>query len=939
MLASRVMEDGDGNIWVTGDKGLLKFDRKLGDFVPLTEAFSTQYSPLTNNQHCMLIDKDNNLWLGGENSLNITSLNHEKFHSFAFKKGDSLGIPNTAIYSLCLIDTTDLWAATYGGGILKAHLPSGKITRYFRKGEATKGELLTNNTLKITHVHDNTLWVGSAAGLFKGEMKGNEEVEFTYFRNEVNRGNYIFDIKERPDHTLLLGTIEGLFTFNPATDSFSHFPNPEILREVVFFIAQEEDILWVGTDGRGLVKYNVATQKYQNYVNDPQDPHTISINSVNHVLKDPGGWYWVSTTLGLNLFNPTTEAFESFSESAGIPHHYICATMLDGEDNIWVSTGKGTSKLTISRAADGRPSIGNIRNYTIEDGLGANGYNFGAYTQGKNGRMFFAGKGGITYFDPKEIAAESKPSKTVLSSFKVLNEPWEGDFQVPALKEVELDYFQNFFSFTFSAQNYLNPKDPQYAYKLEGLDEDWVFTDRQYSGYTKVKPGAYTFLAKSTNRNGEWGTPTSMKIVVRNPYWLSWWFLSMCAALIFGVGYLFFQLRIRQIASQRARKVAEQSAAHKAAFLANMSHEIRTPMNAVVGTMHLLGNTSLTPKQQRYVENVRQSAENLLVIVNDILDFSKIEAGKLTFIQKPFQIRETLDYVYQILSHRAAENETTLDVICEENVPKVLVGDATRLIQILLNLGSNAVKFTKEGKVSIRVTGLPEGTDRWWLTLAIEDTGIGISEEKLQTIFDSFVQGGSEITQQFGGTGLGLSIARRLVNDQGGNIQIESELNKGTTFTVKIPYQKGMELAAESREEKTTVLDVVPKKLKLLLAEDNQINREIAVEIIQEMIPFAQIETAENGKKVIDRLSQANRYDLILMDIKMPIMDGYTCAKVIREQFPPPINRIPIIALTATATDEEIQKCLEIGMNDFVPKPFDPEELKAKILKFGKNEV
>ncbi len=941
-LVSDLIQDKQGNIWVACSTGVAFYRRDLGEFVHLEGDTRDPSSPLTNHIYEIYLDKNENLWIGMGVNVVLSRLRSKPFNTLFHDPNDEGGLPKETIYSWAMNKNKDILLGTFGGGLVQLspdmkvkHIYKYNPQKYNRSGRSS---ITSNSLIKVLQAKNGDLWVGAVNGLIEGELTADGTYNFISYRNPVPRGNFIYAMEEQPDGNIWIGSIAGLFEFNVDTHTFTHLLKDSTESTVYSLYYEEEtNFLWIGGYA-GLQKWDLTRDSVSIYKKNRKEKYAISSNTTNHIRRDPGGWYWVSTEFGLNLFDPVTEKFQVFLEKDGLPDHYISATFLDEEQNVWVSMTGGIVKLLVERKADGQPEIKGIRTYTIEDGVAANGHSFGSYLKGEDGTIYLGATGALTYFKPQDIVDDQEEAEVAITSFKVFNEDIPLSKQPAALTKIELDYFQNFFSLEFSSLDFANADKIHYAYMLEGVDPEWIFSNRRFAGYTKLAPGDYDFKVKATNGEGKWGEPTTLTIHIRPPFWLTWWFGVLIGIVILGIGFVISKVSARQRMIQKEKEVAERSSRHKAEFLANMSHEIRTPMNAVVGTTHLIQNTALDTQQKRYVETIRQSAENLLVIINDILDFSKIEAGKLTFIEKPFKIRELKEYVYQTLSYRALENDTTLNVTCDDKVPEVLVGDATRLIQILLNLGSNAVKFTKEGQVDIVLGGKADKLGKWRLDIKVRDTGIGIPAEKLRAIFDSFVQGGNEVVQQFGGTGLGLSIARRLVVDQGGEISVDSEVGQGTVFSVLLPYKIGNASDIQQPQTEFGAGNEVRKSLKLLLVEDNRINREIAVEIIQEMIPYAYIETAENGKEVIDLLTEANRYDLILMDIKMPIMDGYTCAKLIREQLPAPINRIPIIALTATATDEEIQNCLEIGMNDFVAKPFDPKMLKDKILKFTRQE-
>lgn len=381
-------------------------------------------------------------------------------------------------------------------------------------------------------------------------------------------------------------------------------------------------------------------------------------------------------------------------------------------------------------------------------------------------------------------------------------------------------------------------------------------------------------------------------------------------------------LKVKLIQTEEEREKAIQSEKFKQQFLANMSHEIRTPMNAILGMTRLALNTPLDAVQEKYLKGIHQSAGNLLVIINDILDFSKIEAGKLEFESIPFQIREVIHQVLDILKFKAEEKGLLLNQDVGADVPEWVNGDPVRLHQILLNLAGNSIKFTNSGHVAIRCH--PSGAA---FRFEVSDTGIGIPLEKQAHIFESFSQAQSDTTRNYGGTGLGLTITKELTELQGGQIGLYSEPGKGSTFWIEIPYVKTsappLPVHAENHEND---LDGI----RILLVEDNPFNQIVATDTLEEFIKNVTIEVAEHGQEALEKLQAQKHFDVILMDVQMPVMDGFEATKAIRNS-PPPISSIPIIALTANAVKEEVQRCKDCGMDDFVTKPFDPKELLKKI--------
>lgn len=368
-----------------------------------------------------------------------------------------------------------------------------------------------------------------------------------------------------------------------------------------------------------------------------------------------------------------------------------------------------------------------------------------------------------------------------------------------------------------------------------------------------------------------------------------------------------------------AKKVAEDAKRLQEQFLANMSHEIRTPMNGIQGMTDLLLDTPLTEKQYDFAKTIKRSADNLVVIINDILDFSKIKAGKLTIEKIDFDLREIIENVSAVFMHKVKEKGLLFTVDFDKNIPSVLKGDPYRLNQILINLIGNAIKFTHEGSVTVKIfvqESTPSGVT---LNFSVSDTGIGINNEKLNQIFDSFTQASIETSRKYGGSGLGLAITKQLLEMQKGSISVESELKKGTTFHFSLPFdcsKTNHQLFFRNKNLKDYHNFLQNKKF--LVAEDNEVNQKVIKNVLQKGGGSADI--ANNGIEAINYLKERTDYDVIIMDLQMPEMDGYAATKYIRNV----MNiSIPIMAMTASALKGEKSKCIEIGMNDYLTKPFD----------------
>lgn len=388
-------------------------------------------------------------------------------------------------------------------------------------------------------------------------------------------------------------------------------------------------------------------------------------------------------------------------------------------------------------------------------------------------------------------------------------------------------------------------------------------------------------------------------------------------------------LRKKAEALQRAKDLAEQANKFKAEFLANMSHEIRTPINAIIGMVHLLHQTPLTEKQIEYLHAIDNSADNLLQLINDILDFSKIEAGKLQLEEKSFNIRAVIEQLVSTMRFKATEKGVDLTLQIDDDVPEAVAGDPLRLNQIMLNLISNAIKFTHTGSITVTVKLIDVMDNRARMYFNVRDTGIGIPPDRLGSIFESFTQANMDTTRIYGGTGLGLAIVKKLIDMLNGAIMVKSKLGEGSEFIFEIDFvitrdNPDMQLLETSE---AAIPDL--GNCRLLIADDHPINQLVTSELLRHAWPDMSIEVAATGKEVLEKLN-THQFDLILMDVQMPEMNGLDATRAIR-LLPDQRAKIPIVAFTAYATTVEVEKCLQAGMDDYISKPVVPALLCRKI--------
>ena len=379
-----------------------------------------------------------------------------------------------------------------------------------------------------------------------------------------------------------------------------------------------------------------------------------------------------------------------------------------------------------------------------------------------------------------------------------------------------------------------------------------------------------------------------------------------------------------RIKAESATLIAEDAVKSKQQFLSNMSHEIRTPMNAIIGFTNVVLNTKLDAKQKEYLNAIKISGDVLIVLINDILDLAKVDAGKMTFEHLPFKLTSSISATLYLFETKIRDKNLVLVKEFDPSIPEVLMGDSVRLNQIILNLVGNAVKFTTKGKITVSVRLLSEDEEKLTIEFAIADTGIGIASNKMSTIFGNFQQASSDTSRLYGGTGLGLAIVKQLVTSQGGSVDVKSKVGEGSVFKFSLSFQKTEAKAVLETEPMR--LDNEIGKIKVLVVEDMALNQLLMKTLLDDF--GFECDIADNGKIAIEKL-QTNAYDIILMDVQMPLMDGFEATYYIRNTLK---SNIPIIALTADVTTVDLEKCKAAGMNDYIAKPVDERILYNKIV-------
>ncbi|MCP4148956.1 MAG: response regulator [bacterium] len=946
-VGTSISEDPSGALWIgTFNSGLNRYDPKTGDFTRFQHNGSDPYSLSDNGINCTLVDNSGVLWVGTRHrGLNVYDCENRGFKLFTYTSAGKGNMGELAVCSILEDDGGELWVGS-SGGLSRIRRSDGRIIHYTHEPE-NPHSLSNNSILSTFKDSDNVLWIGTfGGGLERFNRKSNNFSHYRYDSSDTCSLSHdaVSSICEDSDGELWIGTLLGLNRFDRKNGRFKRYvyiytdPNSLSSNEITFVCEAGPGMLWICTSW-GLNHFDYKKRRITRYLHRPGDPGSLSNNFILSIFSSLSGDIWIGTCGGLNKFQSKTGKFRFYDKKDGLPGNTIYCILEDEKGDLWLSTDNGLCRFD--------PTDGSTWNFDVEDGLQDNEFNAKAQFKNTRGEMFFGGANGFNYFFPEDITRNSFRPPVVITDFRLLNRSVPLRRKNPgsplqktigATDLVTLSYKDYVFSFDFAALHYSAPGKNRYAYKLEGLDTEWIETGarNRRATYTNLADGNYVFRVKASNKDGIWNQKgTSIRVKILPPPWKTWWaytaYFLLTVLVLSIIPYLFYKKRTEQ-QLRVAKETAEKANRAKSDFLANMSHEIRTPMNAILGFSNLLEEQVEIPRQKEFLSAISSSGKTLLSLINDILDLSKIEAGKLKLEYEAVNIHTVLKEIKQIFSQQVAAKGLKFVVEVAPGVPAVLVLDQVRIRQVLFNMVGNAVKFTASGHVKISLScshkeprgGLAE------LTLAVEDTGIGIPPDQQDLIFKAFQQQKGQTFSKFGGTGLGLAITRRLVEMMKGRISLESKEGEGATFYVTL---RDIEvLSTETNEEieqKLTPGTLQFEGATILIADDIPMNRDLIKGYLENS--GITIFEAEDGSEAV-ALSLRHRPDLVLMDIKMPKLSGFEAIRVFKKE--KELKNIPIIVVTASAMPEEEREIKRLGCEGFLKKPLDRKELVTELMRF-----
>ena len=974
ILLNGIYEDRKGYLWLLGSDGLQRVTKNTDKVLSFQSNPFQPGSLSHHNASAIYQDRNGTLWVGTDHGINKVTSQPKQFRVYQpIPSLPSIVRHQNDINTLLEDHTGMIWlgsAAVLSQGNLQNGLfrfdPETQQFEHFPADPSNPDSLMSNMVLSVYEDRQQRLWVGTVEAL---HLFDRITGKFTRYPSEIAVDNLVEDVFGNLwCGSWGVGIERGIATFNPVQRQFkyyfhdyqTHDPSDTTgLRDgaVWDIAASRAGDIWVALSGAGIARLDLQTNTFTNYF-----PSNSSLNlndkDVRTIYEDSNGIIWAGTNQGgLHRYDSLTDTFTYYTMHDGLPTNHIESIIEDKRGYLWMGTNQGLSRFN--------PKTETFLNFDISDGLPANQFRGGS-VYSRNGKLMFGSINGFVIFDPDSIQKNTFIPPVYITKFHVMEEERE----VPT-SNIELPYDQNFLSFDFVALNYDSPEKNQYAYQLEGVDQDWIHSgNRRFASYPDLDPGKYTFRVIGSNNDGLWNEEgKSLNITILPPWWQTRWAYTLYGMLAIGFlyGLRHYTVKRERLKHELKLQTLEAEKMHeldhlKSRFFANISHEFRTPLTLILGPLEkFLSRTSEASEDQRVYQMMQRNAQRLLHLINQLLDLSKLEAGCLTLETKPAAIVPFLKAMALSFTSLAERQQIQYHVRYPGGQP-VVYFDADKLEKIITNLLSNAFKFTPEGgtiTVTVKLHPTQEKSDLSihrkadlplrTLELKVQDSGMGLSEALTQRVFDRFYQVDVSQNGEQQGSGIGLSLVRELVELHGGEVSVESQPGQGTCFTVGLPvvmadYEEvvvGEPILTDNNpntkafvnpaeDEMNEPSEAVPEEANsdtplVLIVEDNADVRAFIRDTLQ---PAYQVLEAADGVAGYERAVETIP-DLILSDVMMPKMDGVElCGKLKADE---KTAHVPVILLTAKASGGDKIEGLETGADDYIIKPFQADELRVRI--------
>ena len=958
-IVTGVVQDNNGLLWVATDHGGINvINKQSGNIFTLQNKLYDNTSISQNSVNAIYKDDLGIIWLGTyKRGLSYYHETIFKFHLYRHQPSDVSSLPYDDINKFLEDDRGNIWIGTNGDGLIYFNRAANTFTQY--KHNAADASSLTNDVIVSLCIdHNNKLWVGTYFGgldCFDGKT-------FKHFRHNAADTNSladdrVWDIYEDAYNNLWIGTFEnGMDRLDRERNVFVHYrpgENKSVhARYVTQIIETNQKELWLAT-AYGIDRLDRSTGEFIHY---NTTTNKLSNDNIISILADSRGYIWAGSRDGLNVFNPATQQFQSFRTPDGLPDNSILNILEDDQHNLWVSTPNGISRIEVKGNLDSGISI-TCKNYDELDGLQGREFNQKAALKTKNGELVFGGANGFNIFRPSDIKANKKIPPVIFTNLQVFNrnisagEKLNDKVIIPnAISEtntITLKYNENVFSIEFAALSYINTQKNKYAYKLEGFNADWLITDASSRKvtYTNLDPGEYTFRVKASNDDGVWNEEgNTIKIIILPPFWetpLAYIIYALViATILFFARRMIIQRAKMRFALEQERKEAQRM--HeldmmKIRFFTNVSHEFRTPLSLILTPLERMIKSAAEPLQKKQYQLIHRNARRVLNLVNQLLDFRKMEVQELKLNTAEGDIAKFIKSISYSFTDIAEKKhiQFSYSASIETLYTKF---DHDKIERILFNLLSNAFKFTSEnGSVAVELNANTIADDAL-LEIKVKDTGIGIPSDKQEKIFERFFQHEIPGTLVNQGSGIGLAITKEFVKLHNGTIGVESEEDKGACFTILLPVKVIKTLGTNEAivENEPDLSEETPasgesnateknKKPTVLLVEDNE---DFLFYLKDNLNEYYHIAEAKDGKEGWQKTLSAHPA-IVISDISMPLMNGIElCKKIKQDQR---TKHIPVVLLTALASEEQQLRGLETGAADYMTKPFNFEILLRRI--------